>query len=65
MHDCTTDAEDSASREAPKGVNAWAHSIVKPVPPSVGGDVHVAPLASKVRADPDFEIMPSPFEQRA
>ena len=38
MHDSTPDAEDTASREAPKGINAWAIPIMKPVPPSVGGD---------------------------
>ena len=65
MHNRTTDAEDSASREAPKGVDAWAQSIVQPVPPSVGGNVHVAPFASKVGANPDFEVMSRPFEQRA
>ena len=52
MHDRATDAEDSASREAPKGIYAWARSIVKPIPSSIGGDVHVAPLASEVLRKP-------------
>ena len=65
MHDGPADTEDTSTREAPIDVNAWACPIVEPVPPTVGGDVHVAPFACKMGADPDFEVMPRPFEQRA